>query len=450
MNCISKNIYKKIEYIISAFLLMLFPFAGGCSSPAGSGSDTVLPLLALAGSVSAGSGSGACADYDYGLPSHIPRPPEQETNCTTEEKVNLGRHLFYDKRLSVNETKSCSSCHRQEFAFTDRLSRSVGALGHVHRKNAQALFNAAYHQFYNWATEVPTLEEQALAPMFLEYNETEGTIVELGLTGIDLAERLDAVTDPDYRTLFKKAFPESGDEASVLYRSENIRKALASFQRTLMSFNSDYDRGNLSPAAYRGLTLFDTEQSECFHCHGGYNFADTALHFETPRPHHNNAIYSQADYQNPDIAGKKGQRGLYDDTGNQEDEGKFRAPSLRNIARTFPYMHDGSYDCEPPSPANSMNYSFDITSCGSDDDLRARFMLTHVVRHYANGGTKYPDGSARTLHPNVDITNFPRPGSMSEAEISDMVEFLMSLTDTEFLTNPAFSNPRPSDDKFGP
>ncbi|MCB1317288.1 MAG: hypothetical protein KDK27_15095, partial [Leptospiraceae bacterium] len=296
--------------------------------------------------------SGGCPTYNWGLPSNIPSPVVPSDNCQTDAKVEVGRYLFYDKALSRDESMSCASCHLQSRAFTDGKDRPRGIAhdsyptGEQHARNAQHLSNAAYHTKITWNNPLlDTLEVQARVPMFAESGPH--SIVELGLQDQSYIQKLE--NDGVYREAFQKAFDGQINE-------QNVRFALAAFQRSLMSFNSDYDKftrkeGNLSASAYRGFEVFNGETAECFHCHGGFNFTDTSLHSNSGAvefQYHNNGLYSDTEYTS--LATK----GVEDITAQSTDRGKFRAPSLRNIALTMPYFHDGSVTCTSP-PADPTN-----------------------------------------------------------------------------------------------
>lgn len=390
------------------------------SSAADSGlNPETLGLFALMLSGSNGGGSTGCPAFDFGLPAGVGAPVVPPTNCMTAAKVDLGRHLFYDKRLSGDGSMSCASCHRQAFAFTDRVARPLGITGETHPRNSQQLSNTAYHTRLTWANPtLDTLETQAAVPMFSESGPS--TIVELGTTDASL----DSIrSDADYRTKFSSAFGGGAEKIT----DQNIRRALSSFQRTMLSFGSPFDRGTMSAAARRGQLIFDGEVAECFHCHGGFNFTDTFVHNTSAQPEvafHNNGLYTEADYD----AMSPRERGLVDVTGNDADEGKFRAPSLRNVALTFPYMHDGSITCD--------------AAFAGDDDACATNALEKVIAHYMSGG-KAP------VHAGVDPT-FIRTFSLTTDEIADLVAFLKSLTDSDFISDTSLSNPRPGDANFGP
>lgn len=372
-----------------------------------------LLLWCLLSSVSVG-----CASTDVpeeviaeeSLPKGFPAPVVPVQNPQNKVKIELGRRLFYDKRMSGNGTQSCASCHKQELGFTDGLAHSVGSTGQVHPRSAMGLTNVAYVSALTWANPLlRTLEEQALGPMFGEHP------VELGLAGREqeLLDRL--ASDARYPDLFARAFPDDARPISLA----NITKALASFERTILSGRSAYDRflyGNepsaMSDAAKRGMDLFYSERLECFHCHGGFNFSDATT---SERSTFDETNYHVTGLYN--IAGTgaypTGNQGLYELTGTDRDRGRFRAPTLRNIAVTAPYMHDGSIAT-----------------------------LEGVLDHYARGGRNVEDGPHAgdgALHPNKSL--FVRPFALSMKERADVIEFLRALTDPSFLQNPALSDP---------
>lgn len=347
--------------------------------------------------------------YRWNLPPGFPTPVVPDNNPMSEAKVQLGRHLFYDTRLSGNRTFSCASCHKQDRAFADALPRGVGSTGEMHPRGSMSLANIAYSPALTWANPLmKQLEQQALVPMFGE------DPVELGLSGLD-AELLARVrSEARYRTLFAAAFPGS-DSAVTL---QHITQAIASFQRTLISGRSPYDaykRGvkmALNASARRGEELFFAEKTECFHCHGGFNFTGTVNYVGkgfVEVEFHNTGLYNidgKGAYPAPNT-------GIEAVTNNPEDMGKFKAPSLRNIAVTAPYMHDGSIAT-----------------------------LEEVIEHYNAGGRTIRTGP----HAGVGADNplkseFIRPMGLTPQEKRDLVAFLRSLTDTTFLHDPRFANP---------
>ncbi len=364
-----------------------------------------------------------CPPYAWNLPSGIPAPVVPSENCMSAEKVELGRHLFYDKRLSGNETMSCASCHLQEFAFSDRKAapNGINPPNMTHPRNSQQLVNVAYNTRLTWINpNMTTLEIQARAPMF------GISPVELGLTGDSY---LDKFKNADlYRTLFQNAYGSGTDQIN----EQNIRFAIAAFQRTLLSFNSRYDRftrgeGSLTADEIAGAEVFNGETAECFHCHGGFNFTDTSNHNQSTQQefaYHDNGIHSTTYYNG--LSSDK--RGLYDVTGLAGDVGKFKAPSLRNVGLTYPYMHDGSKTCTVANPV-------------TQQEACAREALNDIIlNNYQAGGTT----------PSNKDTSLIRPFALTATQRGQLIDFLMSLTDTTFTTNSSFSNPRTSDPMFGP
>ena len=350
--------------------------------------------------------------YVWDLPPGFPRPRVPADNPMSEAKVALGRHLFYDTRLSSDGTFACANCHQQRRAFADDKGRGVGVTGEVHPRGPMALGNIAYSPVLTWANPtVRRLEAQALVPMFGE------DPVELGLAGREAKLLTDLGAVPVYRTLFAAAFP--GESSPITLA--NLTKALASFERTLLTGRAPYDRYRtgadakaISESAKRGESLFFSERTECFHCHGGFNFTETVdyvgkgfLEVEF----HNTGLY------NLDAKGSYPTRntGVHEVTDDPEDMGRFKAPSLRNIAITAPYMHDGSIPT-----------------------------LIDVVRHYEAGGRTIADGPHKGVGAaNIHKSEFVKGFQLTDGERADLVAFLESLTDVEFLADPRFSDPWP-------
>lgn len=372
-----------------------------------------LGLALVLGAVQPAAGGGP-TPYIFKLPNGFPPPRIPDDNPMTLEKIELGRFLFYDTRMSGNETFSCASCHKQELAFTDGRKRSIGSTGEVHPRGAMSLANAVYNSTLTWANpNEDHLEEQAVGPMFGQ------DPVELGLTGreVELFARLRA--DARYRRLFAEAFPDEADPIDLA----GITRALASFQRTLISGNSNYDRyffgiddEALTPSAIRGADLFFStffEKVECNHCHNAFNFTLSVDHNGLPvgnMAFHNTGLYNIDGHgaYPPDNVG------IFKITEKPGDMGSFKAPTLRNIAVTAPYMHDGSVAT-----------------------------LEEVIDHYAAGGrstiTNEPYtsmGSASPLR-----SNFVKGFQVTAQEKADLIAFLQGLTDEEFLTNPRFADP---------
>jgi cytochrome c peroxidase len=351
--------------------------------------------------------------YDWQLPRGFPTPRVPSDNPMTIAKVALGRHLFYDTRLSTNQQQSCSSCHDQARAFTDSRERAVGSTGEVHPRNSMSLVNIAYAGVLTWGNPaLRRLEDQALVPMFGDHP------VELGLVqpGTALLERLEK--EERYRSMFAAAFPASPKPFTV----ENVTKALASFERSIISARSPYDRYHtyrendaISPAARRGEILFFSQPFSCFRCHNGFMMAG-ATDFEGRQPNaeggiefHNTGLYNVAgllSYPSPNA-------GVYETTKKPGDVGRFKAPTLRNIAVTGPYMHDGSIAT-----------------------------LDGVLDHYAAGGRTIADGPSRGVgHDNPNKSPSVRGFTLTPEQRADFIAFLNSLTDEELLHDPRFSNP---------
>lgn len=354
--------------------------------------------------------------YDFGLPSWAPKPLEPAANPTTAAKADLGRHLFYDTRLSLDGSMSCASCHEQARAFTDGRAVATGVTGQTTPRNAMSLANVAYFPVLTWSNPLlHHLEQQALVPLIGQ------DPVELGLAGAEekMVERLSA--EPIYKRLFAEAFPEAGGEISLA----TVVRALSAFQRTIVSMRSPYDRYRyegdvdaVSDAAIRGEALFFSEKLECHHCHNGLNLADTVLHERNKAGEvafHNTGLYNidgKGAYPAKNI-------GIAEVTGRPEDMGRFRAPSLRNVAVTAPYMHDGSVAT-----------------------------LDAVIDHYAAGGRTIATGpNAGIGRTNPFKSSFVPGFTITPEERADLIAFLQSLTDTGFLSDPRYANPWPRKDK---
>jgi cytochrome c peroxidase len=275
--------------------------------------------------------------FSWNLPRGFPEPQVPESNPMSHAKVRLGRHLFYDPRLSQDGSMSCASCHRQELAFTDGRATSPGVSGQHTPRSAMSLANTAYAATLTWANPLLTrLERQALVPLFGDAPAEMGNRSEE-----ELLERL-AATER-YASLFQQAFPAAEQRVTL----QHVVQALAAFQRTLISGSSPYDRwlaGDeraLSASAKRGYALFNGERLECFHCHGGFAFTDHVTYAENPfpdAPYHNTGLYNlgrRGAYPEPNT-------GVFAVTLAEQDMGAFKAPTLRNVAVTAPYMHDGS------------------------------------------------------------------------------------------------------------
>ena len=348
-------------------------------------------------------------DYQWQIEANVPMPDVPIDNPMSDIKVELGRRLFYDTRLSANNTMSCASCHIQALAFTDGKARAVGATGVVHPRSSMTLVNVAYASRLTWANQLLShLEDQALTPLFGD------NPVEMGMSGHE--EELVAMLEADehYANLLPWAFPADEDPFSVV----NVVRSTSAFVRTIISFDAPYDRylngdeAALSKRALLGMELFFSERLECFHCHGGFNFTDSTTHANANVDrigYHNTGLY------NIDDAGAypSDNTGLYDMTGQRRDMGRFKAPTLRNIAVTAPYMHDGSV-----------------------------LTLDDAISHYARGGRLLGEGAyAGDGRRNPFKSEFVRGFELSDDERQALLAFLDALSDEAVLADPRFSNP---------
>lgn len=336
--------------------------------------------------------------WEWQLPPGFPAPPVPADNPMTVEKVALGEKLFFDTRLSANNSQACASCHQREFAFAEARTVSIGSTGEMLQRNALSLTNVAYNASFTWAHPALTeLERQILIPLF---NEEP---VEMGLSGNEAQVLARLQADADYPQLFQQAFPREKNPLTL----DNTVKALASFVRSLLSFNSRFDRyayyGEevLNEQELQGLDLFMSERTECKHCHSGFNFSTSTVHENTDvilELFHNTGLYAEQDVPEFD-------RGIFELSGEDKDRGLFRPPTLRNIAYTAPYMHDGSIAT-----------------------------LEEVIDFYAAGGREVQEGpwpgDGRT-HKNKSL--FLHGFSLSEEEKAALLAFLHTLSDPAFI-----------------
>jgi cytochrome c peroxidase len=302
-------------------------------------------------------------------PNGFPAIETPEGNEFTAARWELGKKLFYDQIMSVDSSISCASCHQPSLAFSDNVSMSLGVEQRLGTRNSPSLANVAYHPYFTREGGVPTLEMQILVPI-QEHNEFDFNI-------LLIAERLER--NAEYVAMAAEAYNRTPD-AFV------ITRALANFERTLISGYSPYDQyknynktNALTAAEIRGMNLFFSNKTKCSTCHGGFNFTNYA--FE------NNGLYEVY----PDV-------GRFRLTNNPADSALFKVSSLRNIELTAPYMHDGSL-----------------------------FTLEEVVNHYQTGGKNHRRKS-----------NLIQPLNLTETEKQDLVSFLKSLTDESFVNNPLF------------
>ena len=343
------------------------------------------------------------------LPRGFPPLRVPDDNPPTPATIELGRRLFYDARLSANGTQRCASCHLQALAFSDGKALPTGSTGETLLRNSPALVNVGYNATLTWANpSLTTIEQQVLIPLFAEFP------VEMGVTGHEDEILARLADDADYQRRFAEAFPAAAEPVTW----HNSVLALSAFVRSLLSGDSAYDRfiagetSALSASAQRGMEMFFSERFECHHCHSGFNFSASTVHANSTfgaSNFQNNGLY------NVDGAGgyPMGNRGLFETTGVASDMGRFRAPSLRNVELTAPYMHDGSVAT-----------------------------LEEVIQHYARGGTVTENGpNAGDGRANVWKSPLVPGFTISAQEATDLVAFLKSLTDEAFITNPNFSDP---------
>ena len=313
--------------------------------------------------------------------SNFPDVPEPEWNLTTIEGVSLGRKLYYDPILSTNG-KSCSSCHMQGFAFSvpDLGPNGMSIPSHV---------NMAWNNNYGWTGSEHALDSVALADL------AEGNIF-LNANNDSILNRFERHTE--YQKLFWQAFGIEIVKESLQERQKYISYALAQFMRTQISYNSKFDRylrGEilLTSDEYDGFIVFMSEdKGDCFHCHGG-----SANPMWRDNLRHNNGLNST--FLGNDL-------GYFNVTGNADDIGKFRTPTLRNIELTAPYMHDGRF--------NTLEEVVDFYSTG----LQHSTTIDPLMKKVDVGGAQ-----------------------LNPAEKARLVVFLKTLTDYYFLSNPALNKP---------
>lgn len=320
--------------------------------------------------------------------------------------VKTGRYLFFDTRLSHNNTKSCGSCHDPKFAFTDGYRRSITANGENVKHNTPSLVNIVLQHYFDWANpNVTTLEKQQERPLFNEHP------AELGAKGKEalILKRLQA--DSFYRHKFAAAFPGVKDPISFT----NIISCIAAFVSTIRSTDAPYDKfmkGDttaLSAVAKAGMNLFFSDRLHCASCHTTPFFTSATKTTNTDSIYFNTGLYN--------IAGTNKypaeDNGLAFITGKINDDGKFKTPSLRNVALTAPYMHDGSINT-----------------------------LEEVIDMYARGGRNISAGPFAGDGRNNSLKDSRIRGfTLSVIEKKQLIGFLFSLTDSAVLTNPAFQNP---------
>lgn len=320
-------------------------------------------------------------------------------NPVTDMGATLGRVLFYDKALSIDNSISCASCHKQEAAFSDNDRFSLGLNGQLTRRNSMGLINSRYYENgrFMWDERAASLEEQVLIPI-QDHKEM----------GLELAELSTKLQQRDYyQVLFRNTFGDS------VVNADRVSKALAQFIRSIVSYESKFDKGlqqagnpevgeempdlpNFSAQENLGLDIFmrGRNGSTCSYCHGtAQNINDEA--------------------KNNGLALEYPDKGKGEITGNAEDNAVFKVPSLRNIANTAPYMHDGRFPT-----------------------------LMDVVNHYSDGVQQHPNLNFRLTTVDEPRSNGPAMKlNLNQEEKEALVAFLHTLTDNVILTDEKYSDP---------
>jgi len=328
--------------------------------------------------------------YAIDIPSHFPQMNIPEDNPMTEEGIELGRFLFYETKLSGDNTMSCASCHQLNSSFADNVALPLGIQGIAGTRNSMPLFNLGWDDFFTWDGRKTSLEGQILEPV--------PNPIEMHLKWTDAVDKLQL--DVEYRNKFFRAFGEEGID------SMKVAKSIAQFIRTIISANSTFDvmykfenglplttsenstLGNIEAEVWAGYDLFKSlNGADCFHCHNGP--------LMRVKKFSNNGL---------DMVFSDQGRALV--TQNINDEGKFKVPSLRNLSATGPYMHDGRFNS-----------------------------LEEVIEHYSTGIQQ-----SETLDPLIEFAN--QGGvQLDELEKQWLKKFLLSLNDTTYINNPKFKDP---------
>jgi cytochrome c peroxidase len=296
----------------------------------------------------------------------------------TPQQIDLGRYLFFDPVLSADGSVSCASCHQPDRGFSDGRGRSVGASGHPLRRSAPSLWNVAFQQRFFWDARAGSLEEQMMGPLYDEH--------EMATSPQQLLATLNGI--PQYRELFRQAWPEDYQSAGAQIRLDHIYEAIAAFQTSLISLNSRYDQyahgyaDALTGSEKEGLNVFRSFVARCAECH-------------TPPLFTNQQI---AVIGTPDPEGMPFDPGASESLGEPTLRGGFKVPSLRNIELTAPYMHSGRFAT-----------------------------LREAVAFYTGGrGHAVPEGEELKIHWHIWEPN------LSDAELDRLVDFLATLTDESF------------------
>ena len=328
---------------------------------------------------------------------------------SVKNQIELGRYLFFDRRLSVNNTRSCGTCHNPQFAFTDGYKRSLGAYADLHQRNTQPIFNLALLKYLTAAdSSIHSPLQQMENPLFNTHT------IEMGAAGheVEILERIKK--DKNYSVLFANAGYQTN--------WEHIKKAISQFEESITSLNSRYDKflkgdtNALSLGEKNGKQLFFSANLKCATCHGGQNFSTPSI-VETSG---DTAFYFNIGLYNVDSRGAYPayDQGLYEHTKNKTDIGKYRVPTLRNLAFTAPFFHDGS-----------------------------AASLQEVIENYASGGRNITDGIYKgngSTNPNKHpfISGF----NITQKDKINLIEFLLCLSDSNFIKNTTYQNPFEADE----
>ena len=315
-------------------------------------------------------------------------------------KEQLGRYLFFDNRLSINNTKSCASCHNNRFAFTDGYRTSITSLGENVLHNAPSIINSRYYHFLDWAHPAATnFARQIKRPLYGHQP------IELGL---DLhIESLKVKFEND--SLYKHLFEEVYKGTDSIFTLTHIEEAIVAYENRLVSKSSTFDEGLKDSAAIKGYQLFCSNRLNCVTCHPPPYFTLVANSNKIDSVYANTGLYNVSnknEYPEKD-------NGLFAITHNPADNGKYRIPSLRNVMITMPYMHDGS--------VNSIEEVIAIYERGGRN---------------VDYGTNKGDGKQNKMK-NKLITGF----NLTSTERKELLSFLASLTDITIINNPIFKNP---------
>ncbi len=329
---------------------------------------------------------------------------EMQTN-----QIELGWYLFYDRRLSINNTRSCGTCHNPQFAFTDGYKRSLGAFADLHNRNTQPLFNLNNLKYLTAAdSNIHSALQQIENPLFNEH------VIEMGVKRheVEILNRI--ITDSHYQSLFTKA--------GYSFNWKYIKLAISQFEQQLVSYNAPYDKfingdtGALNASEKAGKNLFFSAALQCASCHGGKNFTTPIFTEKTKDTvyYYNIGLYNVNNNNEYPLY----DQGLYEQTKNTNDMGKFRVPTLRNLAFTAPYFHDGS-----------------------------AASLQDVISHYASGGRIITSGEyIGNGNKNIFKHPFIKGFSLTEKEKLNLINFLLSLSDSSFVKNPLYQNPFTEDE----